>query len=245
MSNSGEQRQAHIVTDLESRAVKAEKIIRLLDTRVSLQGSHVLEVGCGTGVLSSRLGAEVGSEGSACAVDKVDERQVTDGYRFSQVAGTTLPYGDAAFDIVISNHVIEHVGEAQDQLRHLTELERVLAPAGLVYLAGPHRWQLVEPHYRLPFLGWFPQRVADTYLRLTGRGSWYDVCPPSRRSTRSMAAEVGLDIEEVTGEVAWLMVGLEGGRGIRRVAFWVAARMIRLLPGLSSTQVLLLRSRPG
>lgn len=59
----------------------------------------------------------------------------------------------------------------------LSELARVLRPSGIGYLAVPSRWMLVEPHYRLPFLSWMPQRAADAYVRLTGRGEYYDCRP--------------------------------------------------------------------
>src|SRR3546814_5478078 len=72
-----------------------------------------------------------------------------EGYAFQVVDGTTLPYSNDTFDIVVSNHVIEHVGNADAQRHHLDEIRRVLAPDGVVYFAAPNRWRLVEPHFRL------------------------------------------------------------------------------------------------
>jgi SAM-dependent methyltransferase len=51
----------------------------------------------------------------------------------------------------------------------LDEVWRVLKPGGLAYLACPNRYSLVEPHYRLPFLSWFPVRW------LTFMFGWQDV----------------------------------------------------------------------
>ena len=78
------------------------------------------------------------------AVDVVDERISDNGYAFQQVSGTQLPFPDQQFDVVISNHVIEHVGEREQKLEHLTEIARVLRPDGMDYLAVPNRWRLVE-----------------------------------------------------------------------------------------------------
>src|SRR3546814_17958343 len=74
----------------------------------------------------------------------------------------------------LSNHVIEHVGNADAQRHHLDEIRRVLAPDGVVYFAAPNRWRLVEPHFRLPFLSWLPNPASDRYVRVMGRGSHYD-----------------------------------------------------------------------
>lgn len=41
----------------------------------------------------------------------------------------------------------------------------------------PNRWQLVEPHYHLIFLSWLPRRLRTPYLKLSGKGRWYD-CEP-------------------------------------------------------------------
>ena len=32
---------------------------------------------------------------------------------------------------------------------------------------------LMEPHHRLPFLSMLPQSLANTYMRITGKGSHY------------------------------------------------------------------------
>lgn len=245
MSESENERLPHIVTDLSSRYTKADKIIKLLATRQPLEGLRVLEVGCGTGVLASRLREEVGASGTVDAVDRVDERVVTNGYRFTLVESVELPFDDAAFDIIVSNHVIEHVGTAADQAQHLAEMERVASPSSLVYLAGPNRWQLIEPHFRLPLLGWLPQSLADRYVRATRRGTWYDVRPPRRDEVRRYATEAGFTVDEVTGEVAELTAVLEGGSGLRRLAFRSGARLFELLPAVAPTQAVLLhKGRP-
>jgi hypothetical protein len=49
----------------------------------------------------------------------------------------------------------------------------VLSPDGVVYLGLGNRLGVLEPHYRLPFLSWLPDRAADRYVALTGRGDRY------------------------------------------------------------------------
>jgi len=53
---------------------------------------------------------------------------------------TSLPYTDARFDLVIANHVLEHV---EDDWRALAEIRRVLRPGGFAILQVPVAQRLV------------------------------------------------------------------------------------------------------
>lgn len=199
-------RLPHAVMDEPSRLFKARKIIALLGEHRFKKARNLLEVGCGSGVISSELARLGGSGLSVTAVDVNDNRMISEGYEFLEVEGTSLPFKDEAFDIVISNHVIEHVGERPEQLHHLEELRRVMNPTGCVYLAVPNKWRLIEPHYKLPLLSWVPQRVADLYLRMAGRGDRYDCVPLSRLGATILFGEANFKSRELTIEaVRWTL----------------------------------------
>jgi SAM-dependent methyltransferase len=204
----GRARHPHAVLDRASRIQKAEKIIRLLgqarlDCAVSL-----LEIGCGSGGIASHIGRSF-PRLQVEAVDVVDSRIDVKGYAFQLVDGTGLPFADERFDVVVSNHVIEHVGNENDQLHHLHEIRRVLAPGGVAYLAVPNRWAFLEPHYRLPLLSWLPSRFADCYVRSTRRGSHYDCRPLGLLDAPQMVGRAGLRAENVTARALRELIAIE------------------------------------
>jgi hypothetical protein len=76
--------------------------------------------------------------------------------------GRQLPFRDAAFDIVFSNSVIEHVGDRTSQERFAREVARV----GRAYwVQTPNRWFPVEQHLLTPFVHWLPKRWQGAILR--------------------------------------------------------------------------------
>lgn len=179
-------RQPHAVLDLASRNGKALKIERLLELATRPQPMRMLEIGTGAGGIAHYFGTHPELRCDVSAVDVVDNRQTTDGYAYQNVQGVELPFTDASFDVVISNHVIEHVGDAVVQAQHLAEIRRVLRDDGVGYLAVPNRWMLVEPHFRLMFLSWWPKPLRTPYLKLMHKGEFYDCEPLQMRQLERM-----------------------------------------------------------
>ncbi|MEX2178823.1 MAG: class I SAM-dependent methyltransferase [Gemmatimonadaceae bacterium] len=98
-----------------------------------VRGRRVLDIGCGNGDISQHFVPANEVHG----VDVDDRRRPENaGFAFDRVTSERLPFGDGFFDVVISNHVIEHV---VDQPLHLSEMRRVLRADGCVYLATPNR----------------------------------------------------------------------------------------------------------
>jgi SAM-dependent methyltransferase len=192
---------SHAVLDASSRHEKARKIIGIVAGERSWTGARVLDVGVGSGAMTAEFARAVGLAGRVDGVDVDDVRLDRDGYVFTRYDGSRLPFEDARFDIVVSNHVLEHVGDATAQLRHLAELRRVVAPDGVVYVALPNRLQLVENHYRLVGLSWLSPHLADRYMRLAGRGDRYDCRPLSPRRLRQMMRATGLETRDATRDL--------------------------------------------
>ena len=170
-------RHPHVVMDLPSRQWKARKIEAVLGLDQIPGPIRMLEVGAGGGGISHYFGTHPTGRFRVDAVDVVDNRLIDAGYEFTLVSDTHLPFDDESFDIVLSNHVIEHVGAKVQQQEHVAELRRVMRRGGRGYLAVPNRWMPREPHYGLLFLSWLPHSWRSPYLRLAGKGDFYD-CEP-------------------------------------------------------------------
>ncbi|TAK40065.1 MAG: class I SAM-dependent methyltransferase [Lysobacteraceae bacterium] len=184
-------RCGHVVRDLASRDLKAVKIARLIGVQGRQPSRRMLEVGTGSGGIAHFFGTSGAMGWDVDAVDVEDSRLVSEGFRFTTVDGVVLPFADDSFDVVVSNHVIEHVGEATQQVQHLRELFRVMRADGIGYLAVPSRWMLVEPHFKLPFLSWLPQPLADSYVRMAKKGDYYDCRPLTVHWLESKLDEAG------------------------------------------------------
>jgi len=86
--------------------------------------------------------------------------------------GRALPFRDAAFDVVFSNSVIEHVGDAASQQRFAHEVARV----GRAYwVETPNRWFPVEQHLLTPFIHWLPRPWQRA---IVPRFNWWHVLVP-------------------------------------------------------------------
>ncbi len=68
--------------------------------------------------------------------------------------GRALPFRDRSFDLVFSNSVIEHVGDAHSQRAFAKEVARV---GRGFWVQTPNRWFPVEQHLFTPLVHWLPR----------------------------------------------------------------------------------------
>ncbi len=212
--------KTHANLDYQSRIKKAKKIETLVKTLAHLETGKFLEIGCGSGYIASYF-SELGfGNDGTFAVDVADEREAKN-FKFEKVDGTALPYEDAQFDLVVSNHVIEHVGKEAEQNHHLSEIYRVLKPGGVFYFAVPNKWHIMEPHYKLPFLSWINVSLASTYLKLLRKGNEYDCHLLSERKCREYLGKNKFLHRNVSIEAISIYAAIEGG---------ALAKLLSLLP---------------
>ena len=176
--------------DESMRRVKAHKLISVLRHflgRPDLAGLTALDVGCSAGFISDEL-ARAGARTIGADIDVPGVRRANE--RFGQrvtflcADGSRLPLADGSVDVCVFNHIYEHV---VDPDAVMAELHRVVAHDGAVYLGLGNRLGVMEPHHRLPFLSYLPARLADRYLRASGKGDHYYERFRSRAGLRRMA----------------------------------------------------------
>jgi SAM-dependent methyltransferase len=166
-----------LMLDEQHRRGKAAKIIAVLRHFLGVEdlgGRTVVDVGCSAGYIADELagagarrvfGFDIDRPGLTKAHQRFGER-----VSFLLAAGDRLPLPAASVDVVVFNHIYEHV---EDPDAVMDEIRRVLRPDGVVYLGFGNRLGIIEPHYRLPFLSYLPARVADRYVRAFGRADNY------------------------------------------------------------------------
>lgn len=233
---------SHAELDWSHRLRKAEKIHKLLRLPAAqARRLQLLEIGTGSGAIAHYFAKLESDLFGVFAVDVVDQRMVKDGYEFQVYDGVRLPFTSAIFDLVITNHVIEHIGDRRLQAAHLAEIERVLKPGGRAYLASPNRWQFIEPHFRLPGLSWLPRPWRDAYVRLTGRGKRYDCDPMTHVELEEMLRAAGLRFRNINVAALRATLQLEGGsQAVATVLRRIPDSLLQCACRLSPTMVYLL-----
>lgn len=169
------ERQA-LMLDEPSRRAKAAKMAAVIQHflgRRSLDGLTILDVGCSGGIIADEL-HRYGAEMLGVDIDRPGlakaRTQFANSARFFCADSEHLPLPNQSIDVLICNHVYEHVVDPEQLF---AELRRVVRPDGLLYLGLGNRLGVVEPHYRLPFLSWLPRPLAHRYVRIFGRADHY------------------------------------------------------------------------
>lgn len=118
-----------------NRRLKALMIEAFLEDALKepIRGKRILDIGSGNGDISEYFSVN----NIQFSVDVKDRRRNKNAnVIFFIVDSEKLPFEDAFFDIVISHHVIEHVG---NQGKHLDEVSRVLKSDGVGYIGTPNK----------------------------------------------------------------------------------------------------------
>ena len=117
----------------------ADDLLRVASLRA---GERVLDVGCGTGVVTRLAVEQVGPDGTVAGLDinpgmLAVARSITPsdtGIEWYQASAESMPLPDGAFDVVLCQLSLQFVA---DRLRGLREMRRVLTSGGRLVLNLP------------------------------------------------------------------------------------------------------------
>jgi ubiquinone/menaquinone biosynthesis C-methylase UbiE len=123
---------------LGRRAAVFRQLARLSGAKA---GDRALDVGCGTGYLTSMLAAEVapggsviGLDASAAMVAEASRQRSSAGCTYTVGAAESLEFEDAEFDVITSSLMLHHL-PPELRVPALREMRRVLRPGGRVLIA--------------------------------------------------------------------------------------------------------------
>jgi ubiquinone/menaquinone biosynthesis C-methylase UbiE len=186
--------------DLLTRVLGMNRTYDALVAQAELApGLRVLEIGCGTGNVTTRVkraepGADViGTDPDPLALARAQRKaQGLAGIRFERAYAQNLPFADGEFDRALSSMMLHHLDE-DVKAGALAEVHRVLRPGGTLHIVdiGGHttahhglaaRWMKDNPH---------------------AAGNLGDAIPRLLRTVGFDAAEVGTRRHRLIGQLTF------------------------------------------
>jgi ubiquinone/menaquinone biosynthesis C-methylase UbiE len=119
---------------------------RLVEAATIMTGDRVLDVACGTGVVTRLAASKTGPEGRVVGFDlnpgMLARARAADGtaawIEWREGSATEMPFTDASFDRVLCQQGLQFI---PDKAAALTEMHRILAPEGRLVLSV---WRSIE-----------------------------------------------------------------------------------------------------
>jgi ubiquinone/menaquinone biosynthesis C-methylase UbiE len=186
------------------------KIARKLVEDTDLKGKKVLDVGCGTGILSMVL-MERGAKKVVCGdisenmLEQCRKKVADTGYdvdcmEFEELDSESLPFGSNYFDVVVSSMLLELL---PDPKRAVAEMVRVVKPGGTIALSthGP------EHYYELIDASLSSLRLAEFMHFL---GYRFEIWQMNEAALRKILNQTGL-VDIRTGRFKWQEDFRDGG----------------------------------
>lgn len=138
-------------TELLNNAYRGRDVTRRrlanLNALAPSPGEHLLDLGCGNGLMTAELSRAVRPDGQVTGLDPSTEMRASalahckehPNVTFVEGLAHAMPFGDATFDGAVSVQVFEYIDDMPAALR---ELHRVLKPGGRLVIGGTH-WDTI------------------------------------------------------------------------------------------------------
>ena len=165
---SEQSNKASSMFDVEGRIEKAKKTISVLKTHLGdISNLKLLDIGSSSGIMTNEYSKHckevIGIDIDSKAVKFANENFKTDILKFIDTPLEEYSYENSSFDIITCSHIYEHVPSDKVLMDNIYKL---LKPGGVCYFAAVNRFTIIEPHYRLPFLSYFPKKISNIYISL-------------------------------------------------------------------------------
>ncbi|MFC2009338.1 class I SAM-dependent methyltransferase [Chloroflexota bacterium] len=183
---------------------RANRVVDYLEKYTEIKGKNVLDIGSGNGDLI----LPVYQRNGTCYALEPDTGSLVFsrsrlGYLRTNInlimgQGETLPFNHTVFDIVFCHQVLEHT-ERPDVV--IQEAVRVLKPGGYLYLTCPNYLFPYEFHYKVPWIPYFPKRLAKIYLKMLGKSPSFlndHIFYINTFNIEKMISESGLEVQANT-----------------------------------------------
>jgi len=205
-----------------------------------------LDIGCGSGcgvatlleVADTAVGFGLAISDLLLARKFLEESYPDRDYLLLTGIGEQMALASDSFSYVLARDVIEHVADPQEVLK---ETHRVMRSGGFLLFNTGSRFVFLEPHTRLPAVGYIPRFLHSLYFRL-GRKIDFKVHLPSLWELRrwlkqslfddsnweifpSKSVESTIQPRVKDGKGKRLILGLLNRLGISKVMNWILAQI--------------------
>ena len=164
-------------------AYNRSRIVPWLNKLKPLEGSTVLEIGCGTGIgtlaMSEQGASVVGVDVDQGALNVANDRLKIANLKaafHNRNANEIIKFKEKQFDLIIFYACLEHM-TVEERISSLAQAWELLSPGSLlVIIETPNRLWYYDSHTAgLPFFDWLPDDLAFYYSKFSKRPNFKDI----------------------------------------------------------------------
>lgn len=161
--------------DFKFRQNKAKKTISILvDFLGETSKLNLLDIGCSTGIMTMEYGKHfqhvTGIDLDTNAINHANQINKLINVNYVNAPIEENNFNEASFDVITCSHIYEHVPSEKELIRNIYKL---LKPGGVCYFAAGNKFKIIEPHYNIPFLSYFPKIISNFILRIIKGEKYY------------------------------------------------------------------------